>query len=152
MLADDFTQHPGLIADDFRGVRWRATLQEIISCLTGKSSALPCYEEVRRQLQGQESSERVLQYIPLDAVVGSVARCREFIRGFLPRKCIRPERWIGVKMAMTSLQGVPPIEVYQVGESYFVQDGNHRVSVARQMGLTHMEAYVTPVTIKVDQL
>jgi hypothetical protein len=99
-------------------------------------------------LGGQESSERVLRYIPLDAIVGSVARSREFIRGFLPRKSIRADRWIGVKMAMTGLQGVPPIEVYRIGESYFVQDGNHRVSVARQMGLTHIEAYVTLVKTK----
>ena len=36
----------------------------------------------------------------------------------------------------------PPIDVYQVGESYFVLDGNHRVSIARQHGLETIEAYV----------
>jgi dienelactone hydrolase len=45
--------------------------------------------------------------------------------------------------------GLPPIELYKVGDAYFVKDGNHRVSVARQFGATTIEAYVweydTPV-------
>ncbi|MCZ7670816.1 MAG: universal stress protein [Chloroflexi bacterium] len=45
--------------------------------------------------------------------------------------------------------GVPPIEVYQVGEAYFVKDGNHRVSVARQLEMSTIEAYVTEVRTRV---
>jgi uncharacterized ParB-like nuclease family protein len=37
---------------------------------------------------------------------------------------------------------MPPIEVYQVGEAYFVIDGNHRVSAARQEGMKTIAAYV----------
>ena len=50
---------------------------------------------------------------------------------------------------MTGLSGVPPIEVYKVGDAYFVKDGNHRVSVARQLGMSHIEAYVTDVATSV---
>ena len=50
-----------------------------------------------------------------------------------------------VKLAMTDLAGLPPIEVYQIDQAYFVIDGNHRVSVARQLGATHIQAYVTEV-------
>jgi nucleotide-binding universal stress UspA family protein len=88
--------------------------------------------------------------IPLDAIVGSVGRYKEFTRDFLPLKSINADRWIRVKMAMVGLSGVPPIEVYGLGEVYFVLDGNHRVSVAREMGLTHLDAYVTEVTTRVS--
>ena len=50
---------------------------------------------------------------------------------------------------MDSLEGLPPIEVYQIGDVYFVRDGNHRVSVARQREATHIEAYVTPVVTSI---
>lgn len=148
-MASELLLSPESAGQDFRRARRQAALQYIISRLTGKSTELFSYEEVRRKLRGVEGSARLLADIPLDAVVGSVGRYNEFTRDFLPRKTIRSDRWIRVKMAMVGLQGVPPIEVYQIGNVYFVQDGNHRVSVARQMGLNHIQAYVTPVRTRV---
>jgi nucleotide-binding universal stress UspA family protein len=67
----------------------------------------------------------------------------------LPRQDSDEGRWAGVKVATTGLVGLPPIDVYQIGEVYFVLDGNHRVSVARQLGATHIEAYVTEFQTRV---
>ena len=103
---------------------------------------------MREKLRGRETSARTLNEIPVAAIVGSVGRYKEFTRDFLPQKSINADRWIRVKMAMTGSGGVPPIEVYRIGESYFVLDGNHRVSVAREMGLSHIEAYVNEVATK----
>jgi nucleotide-binding universal stress UspA family protein len=50
---------------------------------------------------------------------------------------------------MNDMRGLPPVEVYQIGEAYFVMDGNHRISVAKQLGATHVEAYVTELHTKV---
>jgi hypothetical protein len=61
-----------------------------------------------------------------------------------------PERWARVDAIMHSLEGYLPIELYKIGEVYFVRDGNHRVSVARANGLTHIEAYVTEIETDVD--
>ncbi|NEX20982.1 universal stress protein [Thiorhodococcus mannitoliphagus] len=83
--------------------------------------------------------------IPLNAIVGSSGRYKEFTRDFLPGKTVDADRWIRVKLAMIGARGVPPIEAYRIGDVYFVLDGNHRVSVAREMGLTHLEGYVTEV-------
>jgi nucleotide-binding universal stress UspA family protein len=54
-----------------------------------------------------------------------------------------------VKVAMTGLAGTPPVELYRIGGAYFVRDGNHRVSVARQLGARSIQAYVTPVHARV---
>lgn len=148
-MAEEFLLRPEAAAQDFRRARRQAMLQDIVSRLTGKPTELFSYEEVRQKLRGVEGSARMLADIPLEAIVGSVGRYSEFTRTFLPRKTIQSDRWIRVKMAMIGLQGVPPIEVYQIGKVYFVQDGNHRVSVARQMSLSHIQAYVTPVRAKV---
>ena len=133
------------VAGDFRSARRRAVLQSIIFRLTGKSTELLSYEEVRTKLRARETSARNLEEVPLDRIVGSVGRYKDFTRDFLPTKTNNAERWIRVKMAMVGSSGVPPIEVYRINENYFVLDGNHRVSVAREMGLTHFEAYVNEV-------
>jgi nucleotide-binding universal stress UspA family protein len=134
---------------DFRRARYRAAMQEIMARLLGRSTELLSYEEVRQKLRANATLPRGLQEIPLDAIVGSVGRYADFTRNFLPRRDNDADRWAWIKVAMTGLTGVPPIEVYQVGEAYFVRDGNHRVSVARELGLSHIHAYVTEVRTKV---
>ncbi|MGC9468398.1 MAG: universal stress protein, partial [Anaerolineae bacterium] len=91
-----------------------------------------------------------LQDIPIDAIVGSVGRYSDFTRSFLPRQEVDPHRWARVKVAATGLAGLSPIEVYQIGDVYFVSDGNHRVSVARELGATHIQAYVTEIETEVS--
>jgi len=113
---------------DFHEARRRAGLEAIMARLTGKSIDLFAYEEVRQKLKAKGSIPRGLQDIPLDAIVGSVGRYGDFTRSFLPRRDSDEQRWARVKAQVTDMQGLPPIEVYQIGEVYFVRDGNHRVS------------------------
>jgi nucleotide-binding universal stress UspA family protein len=134
---------------DFRDARRRAALEQIMARLTGKSADLLSFEEVRQKLKLTSRGTRQLKEIPLDAIVGSVGRYTDFTRSFLPRQDSDEGRWAGVKRAVTDLSGLPPIDVYQIGEVYFVRDGNHRVSVARQLGAPGIEAYVTELRSKV---
>jgi nucleotide-binding universal stress UspA family protein len=137
--------------EDFRRARQKAALQEIMARLTGKSTELLSYEEVARKLRAAGQAARGLRDIPLDAIVGSVGRYVDFTRDFLPRQDSDEQRWANVKTAVADPRrgGLPPIEVYQIGEAYFVLDGNHRVSVARQMGATTIDAYVVEVKTRV---
>lgn len=134
---------------DFRRARRRAALEQIMARITGKSADLLVYDEVRTKLRAAGQSRRGLQEIPLDAIVGSVGRYNDFTRSFLPKEDSSEMRWARVRHAMTGLAGLPPIEVYKIGEAYFVLDGNHRVSVARRLGATHIEAFVTEVHTRV---
>jgi nucleotide-binding universal stress UspA family protein len=134
---------------DFRRARYRAAWQEVMDRLRGRSTELLSYEEVRRKLKASATIPRGLQEIPLDAIIGSVGRYTDFTRNFLPRKDSDESRWAGIKLAIVGSTGLPPIDLYQVGEAYFVLDGNHRVSVARELGLTSIQAYVIEVRVKV---
>jgi nucleotide-binding universal stress UspA family protein len=136
-------------AHDFQRARQRAALYDLIARLTGRSDDLLAFEDVRRKLRAMVSPRRQLRDIPLAAIVGSVGRAADFTRDFLPRNESDAPRWSRVKAAVISLEGVPPIEVYQIGETYFVLDGNHRVSVARQLGSDYIQAYVTEVQTRV---
>lgn len=134
---------------DFRAARRRATLEGILAKLLGEPRDLLSYNEVRERLSARETARRTLKEIPLAAIVGSVGRYSDFTRTFLPRHDSDAGRWASVKAAMEGMTGLPPIEVYQIGDVYFVRDGNHRVSVLRQMGAARIEAYVTQVDSKV---
>jgi nucleotide-binding universal stress UspA family protein len=135
--------------EDFQRARLQAKLESVMARLTGQSTELLSYEEVRQKLRARERASEHLEDIPLDAIVGSVGRYRDFTRRFLPKQESSRDRWARVELAVTSMAGVPPIEVYRVGDAYFVRDGNHRVSVARQLGATQIQAYVTAVETRV---
>jgi nucleotide-binding universal stress UspA family protein len=139
----------GSAVRDFQRARQQAALEAILARLTGRSVDLLSYDEVRKKLGAREASVQELKDIPIDAIVGSVGRYQDFTRGFLPKHDSDEGRWAQVYVAVDGQRGLPPIEAYQLGDAYFVRDGHHRVSVARQLGATHVQAYVTPVISKV---
>lgn len=134
---------------DFHKARSQAALKEILARITGESTQLLSFDDVRQKLKAKGSFEKGLRDIPLDAIIGSVGRYNDFTRDFLPKQDTDEERWARVRSAVTGLVGLNPIEVYQIGEAYFVEDGNHRVSVARQLGATYIQAYVTEIRTRV---
>jgi nucleotide-binding universal stress UspA family protein len=134
---------------DFHQARRKADLQEIFARLRGESNKLLSYEEVRQKLKAFEGNTKRLEDIPLDAIIGSVGRYTDFTRDFLPRRDSDQTRWADVMKITTGSEGHNPVEVYQIGDAYFVLDGNHRVSVAREMGASHIQAYVTRVISRV---
>ena len=134
---------------DFSQARKKVFMERILSALAGRPTHLLSYEEVRQNLHLRERGAPRLEDIPLDKIVGSVGRYKDFTRTFLPLEEHLKERWMRVDALALGQSGFPPIEVYKVGDVYFVRDGNHRVSVARQMGSPTIQAYVTEATSRV---
>jgi nucleotide-binding universal stress UspA family protein len=134
---------------DFERARQRGALEHIVAQLTGRSDRLLSFAEVSEQLHTGEGQDVGRQDIPLDAIAGSVGRYGDFTRSFLPRRESGQERWARVRAAFSRAEDIPPITVFQVGDAYFVLDGNHRVSVARSLGATHIPAFVTVVESRV---
>ncbi len=135
---------------DFRSARQKAALREIMARFTGDTIELLSFNDVRQKLKAQFGPTKVLKDIPIDAIIGSVNRYQDFNRDFLPGKNIDEERWAYVELANVGPVGLPPIEVYQIDQAYFVIDGNHRVSVARQLGATQIQAYVIELATRVS--
>ncbi len=115
---------------------------------TDVGQVLP-FEEVVEALGLRRQRHVGLRVIPLKQIVGTVGRTREFDRAFRPTtERVRP-RWERIAAAHRRGEAMPPIDVYRIGDLYFVKDGNHRVSVARAMGRTDIDALVTEVTTEV---
>jgi nucleotide-binding universal stress UspA family protein len=134
---------------DFREARRKAALESLIGSLLGRQTDLLSYDMVREKLRPIESARQVLGEIPLDRIVGSVNRYTDFSRSFLPLNESDEQRWAKVRQGVESMRGLPPIVAYRVGEVFFVLDGHHRVSVARDMGVDSIQGYIIPVYTRV---
>src|ERR687886_1333677 len=107
------------------------------------------FEEVVDALGRVGQVDRGLQVVPLDAIVGTVDRAADFDRGFRPTTTRLRSRWERIAAAQRRGEALPPVSLYQVGELYFVRDGHHRVSVAKSLGHSDIDAYVTEVRTRV---
>ena len=108
------------------------------------------FDQVQELLRNRLGIDRGTQTIPIANIVGSVGRYRDFNRAFLPLSGADAERWKRLDVALNELRSLPPINVYQIGDVYFVRDGNHRVSVAKANGLTTIDANVTEIKARVS--
>jgi len=129
----------------------KAQITDLLGLITGTDTNLINFDDVAGRLQARQEIGRRMENVPLEKIVGSVGRYRDFTREFLPRSNVNKFRWARLDAALNSLEGVPPVELYKLGDVYFVRDGNHRVSVARANGLEQIEAYVielhTPIPL-----
>ena len=132
---------------DFYRARKRANIERLQAWLLRRSAGLLCYWQVRDRLSPKAGRHVGIENIPLDAIAGSVDRCGDYTRSFLPLKDSDRPRWTRVMEAVQAAVALSPIRVYLVGDDYFVIDGHHRVSVARQRGMTHIDAQVTEVKV-----
>ena len=137
---------------DFGRARRARALSSIATRMRGDSSdvnvILP-FEEVLAAL-GRRGERRLgRQVIDLDSIVGTVDRQREFDRRFRPTSTRVRTRWERIAAAQRRGEAMPPIDVYRIGEVHFVRDGHHRVSVARALGHSDINAYVTEIVTEV---
>jgi nucleotide-binding universal stress UspA family protein len=144
MLGDSYSQ----AREDFQKARRAASLQYIIAQITGKSIDLLPYSEITRRLRAAGGSERGLQDVPLEAIIGSVNRYGDYSRSFLPMLDSDRERWVAIMVELTApgKAGLPPVELYKIGDAYFVKDGHHRISVAKRLHAKNIQAFVTEVS------
>src|ERR1700729_3447067 len=99
---------------------------------------------------GRVGEQRLgLRTIPLNRIVGSGDSMRDFDRRFRPTSNRVRERWERLALAQRRGESIPPIDVYQVGDLFFVQDGHHRVSIAMATRQRTIDAYVTRVLTEI---
>ncbi|HET6869166.1 MAG TPA: hypothetical protein VFH80_24860 [Solirubrobacteraceae bacterium] len=138
---------------DFMRARRRAAIARLVARLRGEPDdvgvVLP-YEEVIEALGFVSERSAGLKVVPLDQIVGSVDRGRDFDRRFRPTSARSRGRWEQIAAAARRGEAFPPVDLVKVGQLYFVRDGHHRVSVARALARTDIDAYVTDVHTRID--
>src|SRR3712207_1018679 len=136
---------------DFTRARRRAFLRRIGAFLRRDpgSNRLLSFDEVKSALGAVEQVYLGMRTVPVEKIVGSVGRHRDFDRAFLPSKGDLGTRWKRIDQLMQRAEELPPISLYKIGDAYFVRDGNHRVSVARQIGVEMIDAEVIELRSRV---
>jgi hypothetical protein len=134
---------------DFARARSRAFFSDILGFLSRRPRRLLSYDQVKEKLRIGGPIYRGIRTVEIARIVGSVNRYADFDRAFLPMHNRIASRWQHVDRAFYEDVSLPPVVLYQVGEVYFVVDGHHRVSVARQQGQEFIEAEVRECKVKV---
>jgi hypothetical protein len=138
-----------LARSDFSRLRTRETIARILSLLNVQKHEMLSLGDVRSLVRPDAETYRGMQTVPIDKIVGSEGRSRDFNREFLPRHDKLMRRWIRVDMAHYQDITLPPISLFEIGGVYFVRDGNHRVSVARAQGAEFIDAEVVSLSSKI---
>jgi hypothetical protein len=136
---------------DFSRARRKAFLRRIGAYLRRDpgSNQLLSFEEVKGALGVVSQGYLGMREVPVDKIVGSVGRHRDFDRAFLPSKPDLGTRWRRIDEIMHRAEELPPVSLFKIGDAYFVNDGNHRVSVARQQGVEMIDAEVVELRSRV---
>jgi len=137
------------LRSDFERARQKAFLHDLVATATGRQNDLVPFHEIRQRLSPEGESYRGLQTVPIAQIVGSMDRFQDFDRAFLPRRKNTQSRWKNVDRAFYEDVRLPPIQLYKVGDIYFVKDGNHRVSVAKERGVEFIDAEVIEGHVRV---
>lgn len=136
--------------NDFNRARLKAFWNELLAMVTRRPNEMLSFEQVKRSLKTFGESYRGVQTVPIEKIVGSATlRYHDFDRAFLPTQNTTKSRWRKVDEAFYEDVDLPPVELYQVGEVYFVRDGHHRISVARQRGQAFIEAEIIEMKTRV---
>ncbi|PNY82230.1 DUF4032 domain-containing protein [Deinococcus koreensis] len=141
-------QHRNTARGEVERARFMSDIRDMVAILRRQPNELLPFDWVKH-LAPDGEHQLGIQTIPVDHIIGSVDRYREFDRHYLPKESHLDERWIGVRSAQLQGKELPPIQVYKVGDLYFVKDGNHRVSVARRQGQMYIDAHVIELNVVV---
>lgn len=135
--------------EDFSRARRKAFLGQLLAVLSQTSNELLSFEEVKARLNVRGQRYLGHQTVPVAHVVGSEGRYADFDRHFAPLHETTRGRWMSIDRAHHQDVILPAVELYKLGDIYFVKDGNHRISVARMQGQQDIDAFVTELIVDV---
>ncbi|HWR11407.1 MAG TPA: transcriptional regulator [Rectinemataceae bacterium] len=139
-----------MVEQDFYKAHTKALLSRISHIFKPSEEDLLPFDVARKLLRPEGEVYTGLATVPLEKIVGSEGRYRDFNRHFLPRKEHLKQRWVSIDKTYYQDIILPPVRLYEMGGIYFVRDGNHRVSVARSLGQLEIDAEVTSLQAKIE--
>jgi len=110
------------------------------------------FEEEQRHEEAFEPVKRGIRPVRVDRIVGSVGRYHDFDSRFRPKQHVPRERLAHIRNAFRNGKHLPPVKLYQIKDEYFVLDGNHRISVAKELGISDIDARIVELIPSKDTL
>ena len=141
-----------LAISEYERAQSKAQKRRLVAMVRRQRNDLLSLNSIVQSLASHGQHSLGLMTVAVDQIVGSVDRNHDFDRSFLPRTSVTMERWMGIMKAWYRGDHLPPVDLRKVGDVYFVVDGHHRISVAREMGQVYIDAYVTELDASEDEL
>lgn len=135
---------------DFTRARFKAFLNDVWAVMAGHPNRLLSFDEIKEKLHVGGPIYKGIKTVRIEQIVGSLNRYHEFDRAFLPVQDKTADRWQRVDLAFYKDISLPPVLLYKIGQVYFVVDGHHRVSVAREQGQEFIEAEIRECATRVN--
>ncbi|MCJ7665318.1 MAG: hypothetical protein MUO59_01115 [Actinobacteria bacterium] len=142
--------------EQFESARFKSLLNNLKFFSGERENELLSFDEINKELMLHNQHYLGMKTVRVNDIVGSIDRYKDFDRYFLPKKAHLEHRWSNIYSAYMNDVILPVVKLYKVGDIYFVVDGNHRISVARRMKVTYIDAEVTefvtkfPITREMD--
>jgi hypothetical protein len=126
----------------FSDVMNRGKRTMFLQKLIGKQNKLQSLAQAENGTTPVQKQGKTIVTVPLDKIVGSEGRVQDFDKQFRPLVKHTRDRWVGVAIAHRQGINLPPVELIQVGDEYYIRDGHHRISVAKTFGQATIEAHI----------
>jgi hypothetical protein len=139
-MQPSFIDIRGSMAYEFSTLRTRALRDALWAKLIGRNTKLARFPEGVFQ-KGLNRKLIDIKDIPVEEIIGTLYRHSDFDDQFRPLKKNLRDRWVNILLIYQN-EDWPPILVHKVGDHYYVEDGHHRVSVARALGIAFIQAKV----------
>jgi hypothetical protein len=127
----------------YNRISLKGQLNRLWERLSGRSRRLLTLAEIEKSLQVQSRHYAGIRSVLIDQIRGTEGRSEDFDAGFNPLNERSKSRWLSIATVRQYGTPMPPVELIQVGETYFVRDGHHRISVALAFGEEAIDAEVT---------
>jgi hypothetical protein len=137
------------ISQDFTKARGKAFFSRIKHFLRNENDQLMAFADVKKILKPDHEVYKGMRTVPIDHIIGSEGRYQDFTKCFFPKSEHLRMRWESIDKARLQNINLPPIQLYEIGDVYFVRDGNHRVSVAKAQGIEYIDAEVTSLSSEI---
>ena len=138
--------------NEYERAQSKAAKSRLVSMVLRQHNDLISLDTILNCLSTHGQHSLGLVTVAIEKIVGTVNRNEDFDKNFMPRREVTMERWLRIIKARFKDEYLPPVELRKVGNAYFVVDGHHRISVAREQGQDYIEAYVTELQAPEDEL
>ena len=136
----------------FNKIFVRGCLRRFFSMIIRKSCELLSLSSILRTSSALNAVEIGVLTVPINKVIGSENRCKDFDTFFVPKSDRNHQRWLRISDMFLLGETIPAIELIQIGHFYFVRDGHHRLSVAKALGRAFIDAKVTVYQVSDESL
>ncbi len=131
----------------FESALRRGKVRALRQRLLGRTGGLRHLPQVDATTARRPAREARVVNVPLSQIVGSEGRVGDFDSAFNPLNDHTRDRWINIAAAVRRGTAMPPVELIQAADGYYVRDGHHRISVARAAGQTSIESRIAYVLV-----